>query len=64
MLSLFVVVVGGADVCILLTTLVDVCQCCLLLMFVCLPLFKTPFLLLNLVNKESESDPSINTLKQ
>ena len=29
---------GGADGCILPTMLVDVCQCCCLLMFVCLPL--------------------------
>ena len=36
--------------------LVDVCQCCRLLMFVLLPLFKTLSLLLNLVNKESESE--------
>lgn len=34
--------------------LVDVRQCCRLLMFVYLPLFKTISLLLNLVNKESE----------
>ena len=35
---------------------VDVRQCCHLLMFVCLPLFETLSLLLNLVNKESESE--------
>ena len=29
---------GGADGCIPLTMHVDVCQCCCLLMFVCLPL--------------------------
>ena len=38
--------------CIPLTMLVDVCQCCRLLMFVCLPLLKTILLMLNSVNKE------------
>ena len=33
--------VGGADGCIPLNMLVDVCQCCCLLMFICLPLFET-----------------------
>ena len=39
-----------------LTILVDVdaCPCCHLLMFVRIPLFKTPSMLLSLVNKESE----------
>ena len=32
---------GGADVCIPLIMLVDVCQCCCLLMFVYLPLLDT-----------------------
>ena len=49
-----VVVGGGADGCIPLNMLVDVCQCCRLLMFVCLPPFETLSLLLNLVSKESE----------
>ena len=31
----------GADECVPLTVLVDVCQCCRLLMFECLPPFKT-----------------------
>ena len=35
---------------------IDVCQCCRLLMFVCLSRFKAISLLSNLVNKESESD--------
>ena len=35
--------------------LVDVCQCCCLLMFVCLPLSRH-FPCLNLVKKESESE--------
>ena len=43
---------GGADGCIILTMLVDVCQCCDLIMFMCLPLFETRSLLYNLVNKE------------
>ena len=43
----------GADVCIPLTMLVDVCQSCHLLMFVCLPLFETLSLLSNVMNKES-----------
>ena len=47
---------GGADVCICLTILVDVCQFGRLLMFVCLSLFETLSLLLNLVNKESVSE--------
>ena len=50
-------VVGGAvNRCIPLTILVDVdaCPCCHLLMFVRIPLFKTPSMLLSLVNKESE----------
>ena len=38
---------------------VDVCQCCCLLMFVCLSLFETHSLLLSLVNKESESELEI-----
>ena len=46
--------VVGADECIPLTTLVDVCLCCRLLMFVCLPLFETLSLSLNLVNKEAD----------
>ena len=33
----------------------DVCQCCCLLIFVCLPLFET-LSMLNLVNKDSESE--------
>ena len=49
------VVIVGVDGCIPYTVLVDVCQCCRLLMFVLLLLFKTLSLLLNLVNKESES---------
>ena len=32
---------GNADGCIALTMLVDVCQCCRLLMFICLSLFET-----------------------
>ena len=36
--------------------LADVCQCCCLLMFVCLLLFETFSLLLSLMNKESESE--------
>ena len=41
---------------LLLIMLVDAChcQCCYLLMFVCLPFKKTLVLLLNLVNQESE----------
>ena len=39
---------GGADGCIALTMLVDVCQCCCLLMFVCLPLSRDIFLLVKL----------------
>ena len=31
----------GADGCIPLTVLVDECQCCRLLMFICLPIFET-----------------------
>ena len=53
--SVVCVVVSG-DRCIPLTMLVDVCKSCRLLMFVYLPLFKTLSLLLNLVNKESESE--------
>ena len=53
-----IVVVTGADRCIPLTMLVDVCQCCRLLICVCLPPFETLSLLLNLVNKESE--PSVS----
>ena len=34
------VCVGGADGCIPLNMLADVCQCCCLLMFICLPLFE------------------------
>ena len=45
-----------ADGCISLTMPVDVCQCCRLLMFVFLPLFESLSLLLNLVNKQSESE--------
>ena len=39
---------GGADGCIALTMLVDVCQCCCLLMFVCLPLSRDTFLVVKL----------------
>ena len=53
-----IVVIAGPDGCIPLTMLVDVCQCCRLLIFVCLPPFETLSLLLNLVNKESESSVS------
>ena len=49
-------VVVGADACILLIMIADVCQCSSLGMFVCLPLFTTLSLLLNLVNKESGSE--------
>ena len=48
-----VVVIVGVDGCVPLNVSVDVCQCCHLLMFVCLPLFETLSLLLNLMNKES-----------
>ena len=40
--------------CILLFMLLDACQCCLLLLCVCLPLFKSLSLLLNWINKQSE----------
>ena len=50
------VVGSGVDGCIHFIVLVHVCQCCRLLMFVCLLLFKTLSLLLNLVNKESEPE--------
>ena len=39
----------GAQGCIPVTMLVDVCQHCCLLMFVCLPLFKISFLSLDLI---------------
>ena len=48
-------VVVGANRCILLIMLVSVCQCCRLLMFICLPPFETLSLLLNLVNTDSEN---------
>ena len=48
------VCVVRADGCILLFMLLDACQCCLLLLFVHLPLFKSLSLLLNLINKQSE----------
>lgn len=48
-------VVVGTDG-ILLIMIADVCQCSLLLMYVCLPLFNTLFLLLNLMKKESGSE--------
>ena len=59
--SVRVCVVVGIDVdgCIRLIILVNVCQCCYLLMFVgCLLVFRTLSLLLNLVNKESERSHS------
>ena len=37
-----------------LTMSADVCQCCCVLTFICLPLLKTLSLLLNLVNKQSD----------
>lgn len=49
-------VVVVADGCILLIMIADVCQCSRLLMYVCLPLFNTLFLLLNLMKKESGSE--------
>ena len=68
----YVRVCVDADGCISLTMLADVCQCCRLLMFVFLQLFETLSLLLNLVNKQSESEsrsgrpglPSQNKTKQ
>ena len=48
-------VVVGTDG-ILLIMIADVCQCSRLLMYVCLPLFNTLFLLLNLMKKESGSE--------
>ena len=46
----------GADGCIPLTMLVDACQCCRLLVFICLLLFETLSSLSNLENKEPESE--------
>ena len=46
----------GADGCIPLSMLIDVCQCCCLLLFICLPPFDTLSLLQNLVTKDSESE--------
>ena len=47
----------------LLIMLVDVCQCCRLLMFACSSLFKTLSLSLNLVNKTSESEVGLVPLQ-
>ena len=55
------VVVADGDECMLLITLADACQYCLLL-FVYSPYFKTPSLLLNLVNKEFESSEYIELI--
>ena len=52
-----VCVFGGADRCIPLTMLVDVCHCCHLLMYHLL-LFKT-LSLSDLVKKESESESDL-----
>ena len=54
---------GGADGCISPTMLEDVCQCCRLLMLVCLPLFYTLSLLFNFVNKDSESESNDSNTK-
>ena len=43
---------GGADGCILLTMLVDVCPCCCFTYICMLTAFETLSLLQNLVNKE------------
>ena len=56
-----VVLIAGVDRYIPSTMLVDVCQCCRLLLFVCLLHFQTPSLLLNLVNKKSESEVTLLT---
>ena len=48
------VLLTSTDGCVPLTMLVDECQCCHLFIFVCLLLFETLSLLLNLVNKESK----------
>ena len=56
-----VVVVVGADGCIPLSMLVDICQCCRVLECVHLPLFKTLCLLFNLVNKTAEGIRSCST---
>ena len=46
----------------LIGQLVDVCQCCCLLKFICLPLFGTLSLLWNLVNKEFEFENNSEAL--
>ena len=51
-------VVVVADRCKLSTLVVEACQCCRLLMFACLPSFKTLSLLSHSVAKESESSLS------
>ena len=51
----------GANGCVPLTMLVDVCQCCCLLMFVCLPFLRHFPCCKNLENKESESEDNAKT---
>ena len=61
------VVFGAAYGCIPLIMLVNVRQCCRLLMFVCLPLFNTRFLLLNSEGEniyKSESEHNVDDYLQ